>query len=128
MTIFLELIVLVIIFASIYIIPWVLLNYYALKHGINFNLLLSKYDLGDRFFNILEASKSYILVVFCVDFLVGFVSLGSTMKLDEILFGLIFLTEILTVLYIAYIIDVDSLEQEIIQAIACINERQPIKL
>lgn len=72
MIIILELIILAIILAMNYIIPWLYLSYYSLKHGINLNILLSKYDHNDKFCNMLELSQSYIFFVCCIEFLQGF--------------------------------------------------------
>lgn len=125
MIIILELIILAIILAMNYIIPWLRLNYYSLKHGINFNILLCKYDHEDKFYNTLEASKAYIFFLCCIEFLQGFLSLGSTTAFDEILMGVILTSFLLTVGYLTFICE--DLDREITQAITYVDERQPIK-
>lgn len=125
MVIILELIILAIVLAMNYIIPWLNLSYYSLKHGINLNILLCKYDREDKFYNILEASKAYIFFLCCIEFLLGFLSLGSTTAFDEILMGVILSSALLTALYLAYICN--DLDCEITQAITYVDERQPIK-
>ena len=127
MIIILELIILTIIFAMNYIIPWLSLSYYSLKHSINLNILLSKYDYDDKFYNILEASQSYIFFVCCVEFLQGFLSLASTTAFDEILTGLIVTSSMLTTLYVTYIINEYDLDRKIAQTISYVDEHQPIK-
>lgn len=126
MIIILELIILAIVLAMNYIIPWLNLSYYSLKHGINFNILLCKYDHEDKFYNTLEASKAYIFFLCCIEFLQGFLSRGSTTAFDEILMGVILTSALLTALYVTYICD--DLGREIAQAITYVDERQPIKL
>lgn len=126
MIIILELIILTIVIAMNYIIPWLNLSYYSLKHGINLNILLSKYDPDDKFYNTLEASKAYIFFVCCIEFLLGFLSLGSTTAFDEILMGVILSSALLTALYLACICE--DLDREITQAITYVDEHQPIKL
>lgn len=126
MIIILELIILTIVLAMNYIIPWLNLSYYSLKHGINFNILLCKYDHEDKFYNTLEASKAYIFFLCCIEFLQGFLSRGSTTAFDEILMGVILTSALLTALYVTYICD--DLGREIAQAITYVDERQPIKL
>lgn len=128
MVIILELIILTIIFAMNYIIPWLSLSYYSLKHSTNLNILLSKYDHDDKFYNILEASKSYIFFVCCVEFLQGFLSLASTTAFDEILTGLIVTSSMLTALYVTYIINEYDLDRKIAQTISYVDEHQPIKI
>lgn len=128
MVIILELIILTIVLAMNYIIPWLNLSYYSLKHGINFNILLCKYDHEDKFYNTLEASKAYIFFLCCIEFLQGVFSLASTTVFDEILMGLIVTSSMLTALYITYIIDGHRLGHEIARAISYVDERQPIKL
>lgn len=125
MVIILELIILTIVLAMNYIIPWLNLSYYSLKHGINLSILLSKYDHEDKFYNTLEASKAYIFFLCCIEFLLGFLSLGSTTAFDEILMGVILSSALLTALYLACICD--GLNREITQAITYVDERQPIK-
>lgn len=127
MVIILELIILTIVLAMNYIIPWLSLNYYSLKHRINLNILFSKYDRDDKFYSILEASRAYIFFLCCVEFLQGFLSLASTTAFDEILTGLIVTSSMLTALYITYILDGQRLDREIAQTISYVNERQPIK-
>lgn len=122
---FLELIILAIVLAMNYIIPWLNLSYYSLKHGIDLNILLCKYDHEDKFYNTLEASKAYIFFLCCIEFLQGFLSLGSTTAFDEILMGVILTSFLLTVGYLAFICD--NLDREITQAITYVDERQPIK-
>lgn len=126
MIIILELIILTIVLAMNYIIPWLNLSYYSLKHGINLNILLSKYDHEDKFYNTLEASKAYIFFLCCIEFLQGFLSLGSTTAFDEILAGVILTSFLLTVGYLTFICD--DLDRKITQAITYVDERQPIKL
>ena len=126
MIIILELIILTIVLAMNYIIPWLNLSYYSLKHGINFNILLCKYDHEDKFYNTLEASKAYIFFLCCIEFLQGFLSLGSTTAFDEILMGVILTSFLLTVGYLTFICD--NLDREITQAITYVDEHQPIKL
>lgn len=125
MVIILELIILAIVLAMNYIIPWLNLSYYSLKHGINLNILLCKYDHEDKFYNTLEASKAYIFFLCCIEFLQGFLSLGSTTAFDEILMGVILTSFLLTVGYLTFICD--DLDREITQAITYVDERQPIK-
>lgn len=125
MIIILELIILTIVLAMNYIIPWLNLSYYSLKHGINFNILLCKYDHEDKFYNTLEASKAYIFFLCCIEFLQGFLSLGSITAFDEILMGVILTSFLLTVGYLTFICD--NLDREITQAITYVDERQPIK-
>jgi hypothetical protein len=125
MNIILELIILAIVLAMNYIIPWLNLSYYSLKHGINLNILLCKYDHEDKFYNTLEASKAYIFFLCCIEFLQGFLSLGSTTAFDEILMGVILTSFLLTVGYLTFICD--NLDREITQAITYVDERQPIK-
>lgn len=125
MVIILELIILAIILAMNYIIPWLNLSYYSLKHGINLNILLCKYDHEDKFYNTLEASKAYIFFLCCIEFLQGFLSLGSTTAFDEILMGVILTSFLLTVGYLTFICD--DLDREITQAITYVDEHQPIK-
>jgi hypothetical protein len=125
MIIILELIILAIVLAMNYIIPWLNLSYYSLKHGINLNILLCKYDHEDKFYNTLEASKAYIFFLCCIEFLQGFLSLGSTTAFDEILMGVILTSFLLTVGYLTFICD--NLDREITQAITYVDERQPIK-
>ena len=125
MVIILELIILVIVLAMNYIIPWLNLSYYSLKHGINLNILLCKYDHEDKFYNTLEASKAYIFFLCCIEFLQGFLSLGSTTAFDEILMGVILTSFLLTVGYLTFICE--DLDREITQAITYVDERQPIK-
>ena len=125
MVIILELIILTIVLAMNYIIPWLNLSYYSLKHGINLNILLCKYDHEDKFYNTLEASKAYIFFLCCIEFLQGFLSLGSTTAFDEILMGVILTSFLLTVGYLTFICD--DLDREITQAITYVDERQPIK-
>lgn len=127
MVIILELIILTIVLAMNYIIPWLSLNYYSLKHRINLNILFSKYDRDDKFYSILEASRAYIFFLCCVEFLQGFLSLASTTAFDEILTGLIVTSSMLTALYITYILDGQRLDREIAQTISYVDERQPIK-
>lgn len=127
MIIILELIILAIVLAMNYIIPWLNLSYYSLKHGINLNILLGKYDRDDKFYSILEASRAYIFFLCCVEFLQGFLSLASTTAFDEILTGLIVTSSMLTALYITYILDGQRLDREIAQTISYVDERQPIK-
>lgn len=127
MIIILELIILAIVLAMNYIIPWLSLSYYSLKHGINLNTLFSKYDHDDKFYSILEASRAYIFFLCCVEFLLGFLSLGSTTAFDEILMGVIFSSALLTALYVTYILDGQRLDREIAQTISYVDERQPIK-
>lgn len=126
MVIILELIILTIVLAMNYIIPWLNLSYYSLKHGINLNILLCKYDHEDKFYNTLEASKAYIFFLCCIEFLQGFLSLGSTTAFDEILMGVILTSFLLTVGYLTFICD--DLDREITQAITYVDEHQPIKL
>lgn len=126
MVIILELIILAIVLAMNYIIPWLNLSYYSLKHGINLNILLGKYDHEDKFYNTLEASKAYIFFLCCIEFLQGFLSLGSTTAFDEILMGVILTSFLLTVGYLTFICD--DLDREIAQAITYVDEHQPIKL
>lgn len=125
MIIILELIILTIVLAMNYIIPWLNLSYYSLKHGINLNILLCKYDHEDKFYNTLEASKAYIFFLCCIEFLQGFLSLGSTTAFDEILMGVILTSFLLTVGYLTFICE--DLDREITQAITYVDERQPIK-
>lgn len=125
MIIILELIILTIVLAMNYIIPWLNLSYYSLKHGINLNILLDKYDYEDKFYNTLEASKAYIFFLCCIEFLQGFLSLGSTTAFDEILMGVILTSFLLTVGYLTFICD--DLDRKITQAITYVDERQPIK-
>lgn len=125
MVIILELIILTIVLAMNYIIPWLNLSYYSLKHGINLNILLCKYDHEDKFYNTLEASKAYIFFLCCIEFLQGFLSLGSTTAFDEILMGVILTSFLLTVGYLTFICE--DLDREIAQAITYVDERQPIK-
>lgn len=125
MIIILELIILAIVLAMNYIIPWLNLSYYSLKHGIDLNILLCKYDHEDKFYNTLEASKAYIFFLCCIEFLQGFLSLGSTTAFDEILMGVILTSFLLTVGYLIFICD--NLDREITQAITYVDERQPIK-
>lgn len=126
MVIILELIILAIVLAMNYIIPWLNLSYYSLKHGINLSILLGKYDYEDKFYNTLEASKAYIFFLCCIEFLLGFLSLGSTTAVDEILMGVILSSALLTSLYLAC--TCNDLDCEIAQAITYVDERQPIKL
>lgn len=126
MFIILELIILAIVLAMNYIIPWLNLSYYSLKHGINLSILLCKYDHEDKFYNTLEASKAYIFFLCCIEFLQGFLSLGSTTAFDEILMGVILTSFLLTVGYLTFICD--DLDCEITQAITYVDEHQPIKL
>lgn len=126
MIIILELIILTIVLAMNYIIPWLNLSYYSLKHGINLNILLCKYDHEDKFYNTLEASKAYIFFLCCIEFLQGFLSLGSTTAFDEILMGVILTSFLLTVGYLTFICE--DLDREITQAITYVDEHQPIKL
>lgn len=126
MIIILELIILTIVLAMNYIIPWLNLSYYSLKHGINLNILLCKYDHKDKFYNTLEASKAYIFFLCCIEFLQGFLSLGSTTAFDEILMGVILTSFLLTVGYLTFICE--DLDREITQAITYVDEHQPIKL
>lgn len=128
MIIILELIILAIVLAMNYIIPWLNLSYYSLKHGINLSILLSKYDPNDKFYSILEASRAYIFFLCCVEFLLGFLSLASATTFDEILMGIIFSSALLTALYVTYILDGQRLDREIAQAISYVDERQPIKI
>lgn len=125
MVIILELIILTIVLAMNYIIPWLNLSYYSLKHDINLNILLCKYDHEDKFYNTLEASKAYIFFLCCIEFLQGFLSLGSTTAFDEILMGVILTSFLLTVGYLTFICD--NLDREITQAINYVDERQLIK-
>ncbi len=125
MIIILELIILAIVLAMNYIIPWLNLSYYSLKHGIDLNILLCKYDHEDKFYNTLEASKAYIFFLCCIEFLQGFLSLGSTTAFDEILMGVILTSFLLTVGYLTFICE--DLDREITQAITYVDERQPIK-
>lgn len=125
MVIILELIILAIVLAMNYIIPWLNLSYYSLKHDINLNILLCKYDHEDKFYNTLEASKAYIFFLCCIEFLQGFLSLGSTTAFDEILIGVILTSFLLTVGYLTFICE--DLDREITQAITYVDERQPIK-
>lgn len=125
MIIILELIILAIILAMNYIIPWLNLSYYSLKHSINLNILLCKYDHEDKFYNTLEASKAYIFFLCCIEFLQGFLSLGSTTAFDEILMGVILTSFLLTVGYLTFICE--DLDREITQAITYVDERRPIK-
>ena len=125
MVIILELIILAIVLAMNYIIPWLNLSYYSLKHDINLSILLSKYDHENKFYNTLEASKAYIFFLCCIEFLQGFLSLGSTTAFDEILMGVILTSFLLTVGYLTFICD--NLDREITQAITYVDERQPIK-
>lgn len=125
MIIILELIILAIVLAMNYIIPWLNLSYYSLKHSIDLNILLCKYDHEDKFYNTLEASKAYIFFLCCIEFLQGFLSLGSTTAFDEILMGVILTSFLLTVGYLTFICD--NLDREITQAITYVDERQPIK-
>lgn len=126
MIIILELIILAIVLAMNYIIPWLNLSYYSLKHGINLGILLCKYDHEDKFYNTLEASKAYIFFLCCIEFLQGFLSLGSTTAFDEILMGVILTSFLLTVGYLTFICE--DLDREITQAITYVDEHQPIKL
>lgn len=126
MIIILELIILTIVLAMNYIIPWLNLSYYSLKHSINLNILLCKYDHEDKFYNTLEASKAYIFFLCCIEFLQGFLSLGSTTAFDEILMGVILTSFLLTVGYLTFICE--DLDREITQAITYVDEHQPIKL
>lgn len=126
MVIILELIILAIVLAMNYIIPWLNLSYYSLKHGISLSILLCKYDHEDKFYNTLEASKAYIFFLCCIEFLLGFLSLGSTTAFDEILMGVILSSALLTALYLPCICN--DLDCEIAQAISYVDERQPIKL
>lgn len=125
MVIILELIILTIVLAMNYIILWLNLSYYSLKHGINLNILLCKYDHEDKFYNTLEASKAYIFFLCCIEFLQGFLSLGSTTAFDEILMGVILTSFLLTVGYLTFICE--DLDREITQAITYVDEHQPIK-
>lgn len=125
MFIILELIILAIVLAMNYIIPWLNLSYYSLKHGINLSILLCKYDHEDKFYNTLEASRAYIFFLCCIEFLQGFLSLGSTTAFDEILMGVILTSFLLTVGYLTFICE--DLDREITQAITYVDERQPIK-
>lgn len=125
MFIILELIILAIVLAMNYIIPWLNLSYYSLKHGINLSILLCKYDHEDKFYNTLEASKAYIFFLCCIEFLQGFLSLGSTTAFDEILMGVILTSFLLNVGYLTFICE--DLDREITQAITYVDERQPIK-
>ena len=125
MIIILELIILAIVLAMNYIIPWLNLSYYSLKHSINLNILLCKYDHEDKFYNTLEASKAYIFFLCCIEFLQGFLSLGSTTAFDEILMGVILTSFLLTVGYLTFICE--DLDREITQAITYVDERRPIK-
>lgn len=125
MIIILELIILAIVLAMNYIIPWLNLSYYSLKHGINLNILLCKYGHEDKFYNTLEASKAYIFFLCCIEFLQGFLSLESTTAFDEILMGVILTSFLLTVGYLTFICD--DLDREITQAITYVDEHQPIK-
>lgn len=125
MIIILELIILAIVLAMNYIIPWLNLSYYSLKHGIDLNILLCKYDHEDKFYNTLEASKAYIFFLCCIEFLQGFLSLGSTTAFDEILMGVILTSFLLTVGYLTFICE--DLDRKITQAITYVDERQPIK-
>lgn len=127
MIIILELIILTIVLAMNYIIPWLNLSYYSLKHGIDLNILLCKYDHEDKFYNTLEASKAYIFFLCCIEFLLGFLSLASTTAFDEILMGVIFSSALLTALYVAYILSECDLDRKIAQTISYVDERQPIK-
>lgn len=127
MVIILELIILTIILAMNYIIPWLSLSYYSLKHGINLNILLSKYDPDDKFYSMLEASRAYIFFLCCVEFLLGFLSLASTTAFDEILMGVIFSSALLTALYVTYIFNEYDLDHKIAQTISYVDEHQPIK-
>lgn len=126
MIIILELIILAIVLSMNYIIPWLNLSYYSLKHGINLSILLGKYDHEDKFYNTLEASKAYIFFLCCIEFLQGFLSLGSTTAFDEILAGVILTSFLLTVGYLTFICD--DLDRKIAQTITYVDERQPIKL
>lgn len=126
MIIILELIILTIVLAMNYIIPWLNLSYYSLKHSINLNILLCKYDHEDKFYNTLEASKAYIFFLCCIEFLQGFLSLESTTAFDEILMGVILTSFLLTVGYLTFICE--DLDREITQAITYVDEHQPIKL
>lgn len=126
MVIILELIILTIVLAMNYIIPWLNLSYYSLKHGIKLNVLLCKYDHEDKFYNTLEASKAYIFFLCCIEFLQGFLSLGSTTAFGEILMGVILTSFLLTVGYLTFICE--DLDREITQAITYVDEHQPIKL
>lgn len=126
MVIILELIILAIVLAMNYIIPWLSLSYYSLKHGINLSILLSKYDSDDKFYNILEVSRAYIFFLCCVEFLLGFLSLASTTAFDEILMGVILSSTLLTALYLACICD--DLNRKIAQTISYVDKHQPIKL
>ena len=125
MVIILELIILTIVLAMNYIIPWLNLSYYSLKHGIKLNILLCKYDHEDKFYNTLEASKAYIFFLCCIEFLQGFLSLGSTTAFGEILMGVILTSFLLTVGYLTFICE--DLDREITQAITYVDEHQPIK-
>ena len=125
MFIILELIILAIVLAMNYIIPWLNLSYYSLKHSINLSILLCKYDHEDKFYNTLEASKAYIFFLCCIEFLQGFLSLGSTTAFDEILMGVILTSFLLTVGYLTFICE--DLDREITQAITYVDERQPSK-
>ena len=127
MVIILELIILTIVLAMNYIIPWLNLSYYSLKHGINLSILLGKYDYEDKFYNMLEASRAYLFFLCCVEFLQGFLSLASTTAFDEILMGLIVTSALLTALYVTYIINEYDLDRKIAQAITYVDEHQPIK-
>lgn len=127
MVIILELIILTIVIALNYIIPWLSLNYYSLKHRINLNILFSKYDRNDKFYNMLEASRAYIFFLCCVEFLQGFLSLASTTAFDEILMGVIFSSALLTALYVTYILNECDLDRKIAQTISYVDEHQPIK-
>ena len=126
MVIILELIIMAIVLAMNYIIPWLNLSYYSLKHGINLSILLGKYDREDKFYDTLEVSKAYISFLCCIEFLLGVLSLGSTTAFDEILMGVILSSALLTALYLTCICN--DLDREIAQAITYVDERQPIKL
>lgn len=128
MIIILELIILAIVLAMNYIIPWLSLSYYSLKHGINLNILFSKYDRDDKFYSMLEASRAYIFFLCSIEFLQGFFSLASTTAFDEISMGLIVTSALLTALYVTYIINEYDLDREIAQAITYVDEHQPIKI
>ena len=76
-------------------------------------------------FNTLEASKAYIFFLCCIEFLQGFLSLGSTTAFDEILMGVILTSFLLTVGYLTFICE--DLDRKIAQAITYVDEHQPIK-
>ena len=68
MIIILELIILAIVLAMNYIIPWLNLSYYSQNMYIDLNILLCKYDHEDKFYNTLEASKAYIFFYVVLNF------------------------------------------------------------